>query len=118
MTGPVFIFTCGGDMDVFQSLIAAEQWMEVIGVEEGEYVAVYLTDGARYLATVEGERVRLMPSGDLDLANLQQRLGDYKRRVSSAPQALSPATFAAEWLRWKQERRWSSRLRRLLRRRK
>lgn len=114
-TAPVLLFERNGDVHVFDSAPRAEQWMEAIDVEDGEYVVAYLPDGRRYLPTSEGGLIRLVPAGDADVDDLRRRLSAYRLRVPSAPATEDAAGFAAETLRWHAERRWSALLRRLLR---
>ena len=80
--------------------------LEVIDVEDGEYPAAYRVDGAVLALLIQGRRVVLVPTGEVDEAGLRALIGDYARRVPSAPRATTPLDFAESWLQEEWQRRW------------
>jgi len=92
------LFNLDHDLDVFGTQAQAEGWMEVIDVEDGEYVIAYLMDGTCLAPATDGSQVVLRPTGDVEPDVLKDRLRDYAARVPAAPQTTDPESFAAEWL--------------------
>ncbi len=98
MTGPVFLFDRDGELNIFWSQDEAEDWMEAIDVEEGEYVAAYRQDGTRFSPATAAGRPVLTPTGQIDPEKLRERLQEYASRVPTAPQTADPQAFAHDWL--------------------
>jgi len=98
VSSAVFLFDRDQDLNVFGTQAQAEGWIEVIDVEDGEYVIAYRVDGTCLAAAMDGSQVVLAPTGDVEPDVLEDRLRDYAARVSAAPQTTDPESFAAEWL--------------------
>ncbi len=105
----VFVFDKDGDLSVFPSLTAAEDYIEAPDVLAGEYPAVFLHDGTVLRPVVRGQRPVLEVTADHDPHALADWLGRYRRLVPSAPAANDPLDFANEWFRQEWEARWPRR---------
>ena len=105
----MFVATRDGDLEVYPNAGRAGDHLEVIDVEDGEYPAAYRVDGAVLAPLIQGQRVVLLPTGELDEAGLREVIGNYARRVPSAPRATTPLDFAESWLQEQWQRRWPRR---------
>ncbi len=105
----VLVFDRDGDLSVFPSIAAAEGYLEVIDVRDGEYPAAFLHDGTVLKPAVRDDTVVLQVAAQRDLDALADWLGQYRQRNPSAFSKADPLRFANEWLQQEWRARWPRR---------
>lgn len=114
----VLVFGADGELIPFRTLAEATGWMEAIDVLNGEYDALFTSDGRIVAATAEqdGGRVTLTVTDQTDLPGLQQRLHQARPRERFTsdpddPRAVINELFTQAWLNRRPQRpRWLDRL--------
>jgi hypothetical protein len=102
---PALAFGRDGDLDAFDSAVAATRWMEFQDVADGEYEALFTVDGYPHSLSVDGETVRVRRVENPDGEDLTRRLERTLPGLGLAAQADDPAAVADELLRRQRRRR-------------
>jgi hypothetical protein len=107
----LFVFDRENWCYVFPDVAEATGQLEANDVEAGEYV-VFDQDGTVFEIWAEGLDVRLRPTDERDLTQLQERLGRFAderhiKRASEDVIDIGNAILEAEWeSRWPKRPRW------------
>ncbi|RZT14775.1 hypothetical protein EV649_5553 [Kribbella sp. VKM Ac-2569] len=101
----VFLFD---DMDLymFPSLDTAEDWMEAVDVDAGEYTAAMTETGQVIRMRTEDGLVILELTAEADLARLQELLREYGELIGQRGIELDPDGFANRSWQLDWENRW------------
>lgn len=97
---------------MFPSLAAAEDWMEAVDVDAGEYTNALTETGRVITMRTENEEVVLALTDDVDLTKLHDLLREHGELVGQPGIELDPVGFAnrcwmLEWeTRWPKWPRW------------
>jgi hypothetical protein len=101
----VFVFA-GVDVNVFPSIADAQDWMEAIDVDDGEYTAALTETGRVIRMRTEKELVLLELTDELDPKLLQRLLREHGQAIGMPGIELDPLGFADESWKWEWEHRW------------
>jgi hypothetical protein len=107
----LFVFDRDNWCSVFPDVADAVGQLEANDVEAGEY-AVFDQDGTVFAIWAEGVHVRLRPTDERNLAQLQERLGRFldESHIKCASEDvidIGSAILEAEWeSRWPKRPRW------------
>ncbi|MGW6197597.1 hypothetical protein ACWF0M_15755 [Kribbella sp. NPDC055110] len=110
----VFLFD-DMDLTMFPSLDTAEDWMEAVDVDAGEYTAAMTETGRVIRMRTENELVVLELTGETDLAKLRELLHEHGELIGQRGIELDPVGFAnwswkLDWEnRWPKWPRWLDR---------
>jgi hypothetical protein len=111
MAGALFVFDTDNCCSVFSDVAEAAGQLEVADVEVGEYV-VFDQDGSVFEIWADGLDVRLRPTHERDLPQLQERLRRVldEEHITCASEDMTDignAILAAAWdSRWPKRPRW------------
>ncbi|WP_410786568.1 hypothetical protein [Kribbella sp. C-35] len=101
----VFLFD-DMDLSMFPSLESAEDWMEAVDVDEGEYTAAMTETGRVIRLRTENGLVVLELTGEEDLAKLRGLLREYGELIGQRGIELDPVGFANRSWQLDWENRW------------
>jgi hypothetical protein len=107
----VFLFA-GGDLTMFPSVGAAEDWMEAVDVDDGEYTAALTETGRVIEMRTANDEVVLELTDDVDPARLYELLQEHGQLIGQPGIELDPVGFAnRSWMldwqnRWPRWPRW------------
>jgi len=107
----LFVFDRENWSSVFPDVAEATGQLEANDVEADEYI-VFVEDGTVLEISADGLDVRLRPTNERDLTQLQERLGGFtdERHVNRASEdviAIGNAILEADWKRrWPKRPRW------------
>ena len=101
----MFVFA-GVDVNVFPSIADAQDWMEAIDVDDGEYTAALTETGRVIRMRTEKELVLLELTDELDPKLLQRLLREHGQAIGMPGIELDPLGFANESWKWEWEHRW------------
>ncbi|TDW18164.1 hypothetical protein EV650_4747 [Kribbella kalugense] len=93
-------------MNVFPSIADAQDWMEAIDVDDGEYDAALTETGRVITMRTEKELVVLELTDELDPKLLQRLLREHGQAIGMPGIELDPVGFANETWQWDWEHRW------------
>ncbi|WP_371406112.1 hypothetical protein OHA10_11215 [Kribbella sp. NBC_00662] len=101
----VFVFA-GLDLNMFPSIADAQDWLEAIDVDDGEYSAALTETGRVIRMGTQDELVVLELTDELQPDLLRTLLREHGQAIGQQGIELDPVGFAnASWMReW--ERRW------------
>jgi hypothetical protein len=101
----VFVFA-GVDLTMFPSIADAQDWLEAMDVDDGEYTAALTETGRVVRMTTKNELVVLELTDELDSELLHRLLREHGQAIGRPGIELDPVGFANE--SWKREwdHRW------------
>lgn len=102
----VFLFDGNMDLYLFPSLDAAEDWMEAIDVDAGEYPAAMTETGRVIKMSTEKGLVVLELTDQTDLPKLQELLRAHGKLIGQQGIELDPVDFANQSWKHDWETRW------------
>lgn len=102
----VFLFEGNRDLHMFPSLDAAENWMEAIDVDAGEYTAAMTETGRIIKMSTDNGLVVLDLTDQTDLPRLQELLREHGKLTGQPGIDLDPIAFANQSWQHDWNTRW------------
>ena len=104
----VFVFA-GVDLNMFPSIADAQDWMEAIDVDDGEYTTALTETGRVIRMRTENDAVVLELTDELDAELLQRLLREHGQAIGEPGIELDPVGFANQSWMFEWEHRWPRR---------
>lgn len=101
----MFVFA-GLDLTMFPSITDAQNWMEAIDVDQGEYTAALTETGRVIRMRTENEAVVLELTDDLDAEQLRGFLREHGQAIGQPGIELDPVGFANQSWKIEWDHRW------------
>ncbi|MGW5194759.1 hypothetical protein ACWEOO_36260 [Kribbella sp. NPDC004138] len=101
----VFVFA-GLDLTMFPSMADAQDWLEAIDVDDGEYTAALTEIGRVISMRAENDLVVLELTDELDADLLQRLLREHGQAIGRPGIELDPIEFANQTWKIDWEHRW------------
>jgi hypothetical protein len=91
---------------MFRSIADAEDWMEAMDVDDGEYTAALTETGRVIRMKTENDLAVLELTDELDSELLHRLLREHGQAIGRPGIEVDPVGFANESWKWEWEHRW------------